>query len=159
MSSLLLAINTKTIGGLVGAGAGRKKERNHSWWQCLEELGKIWVLTGAHTSSSHEMRSSSHGCAVSFVSACVIQVTAPVWDGHLEEAVMCIGGRSPESFQGGKKPGLCSLGSSFPVNLRILCTGYSRNIMHTAGELIGAKIKWELLQFITLASNFHLLRS
>lgn len=36
---------------------------------------------------------------------------------------MYIGGRSPESFQGGKKPGLYSLGSSFPVNLRILCTG------------------------------------
>lgn len=56
---------------------------------------------------------------------------------------MCIGGRIPESFRGGKKLGLYILASSFPMDLRILCTGYSLNIMDTARELIGAKKKNE----------------
>lgn len=73
MSSLLLARNTKTIGGLMGGG-DREKKRGKQLMMilCLEELGRVWVkLVLTHSSSSH-------GFAVSFVSACVIWVTDPV---------------------------------------------------------------------------------
>lgn len=69
-SSLLLARNTKIIGGLVGVGAGRKKRGKQLMMTlCLEELGRVWVeLVLTHSSSSH-----------GFVSACATRVTAPVW--------------------------------------------------------------------------------
>lgn len=146
-SSLLLARNTKIMGGLVGVGAGRKKRGKQLMMTlCLEELGRVSWNWCSHT-VPHPMVLSQH----------VQHGWQLLCDRHLEEAVVCIGGRSPGSFQGGRKLGLYSLTSSFPMDLRILWTGYSLNIMDTAGGLKGAKVKWELWQFITLAFHFHLL--
>lgn len=119
-----------------GWGQGGKKRDDFVPGGAGWNWSRIWVkLVLAHSSSSH-------GFAVSFDSACHRRYGWQLQcDRHLEDAVVCIGSRSPESSQDGKKPGFYSLASSFPMDLRILCTGYSLNIMDTSGELIGAKIK------------------
>lgn len=94
------------------------EEKAHGACPSTRDLGRVWVKSILTRSSL------SHGFAVSFVSVCV------AWDdissarrtlggvdcAVLYKSVSCIGGRSPDSYHSGKKPGLYSLASSFPMD-------------------------------------------